>query len=77
MDVIIPFLLAALIDNGVEKEDINYIVKLGVILVVLALLSLLFGVLAGKFAAKASAGFAKNLRHDMYYNIQNFSFNIF
>ena len=74
MDVIIPFLLAFLIDEGVEKGNINYIVKLGAVLVGLALLSLLFGALAGKFAAKASAGFAKNLRHDMSYNIQNFSF---
>lgn len=75
MDVVIPFLLAYLIDNGVEKGDINYIVKLGAVLVVLALSSLVFGVLAGKLAAKASAGFARNLRHDMYYNIQNFSFS--
>ena len=75
IDVIIPFLLAFLIDEGVEKGNINYIVKLGAILVGLALFSLLFGALAGRFAAKAATGFAKNLRHDMYYNVQNFSFS--
>ena len=74
MDVLIPFLLAFLIDYGIEKGDINYIVKLGTVLVGMALLSLLFGVLAGRFAAKAATGFACNLRHDMYHNIQNFSF---
>jgi len=75
LEVIIPFLMAYLIDNGIEAGNMNEIVKIGVILVVLALLSLTFGALSGRYAAKASTGFACNLRHDMYYNIQNFSFH--
>ena len=75
MEVIIPFLMADLIDNGINKGDLPYIIKMGTVLFVCAMVSLLFGVLAGKFAAKASAGFAKNLRHDMFYNVQNFSFS--
>ena len=74
LEVIIPFLMASLIDKGIEAGDMSEIVKVGGILVVMAFLSLLFGALAGRYAAKASTGFAANLRHDMYYNIQNFSF---
>ncbi len=75
MEIIIPFLMADLIDNGINKGNLPYIIKMGTVLFVCAMVSLLFGVLAGKFAAKASAGFAKNLRHDMFYNVQNFSFS--
>ncbi len=75
IEVIIPFLMASLIDLGIEKGDFNYILKMGGILALLSLVSLLFGALSGKFAAAASAGFAKNLRKDMYYNVQNFSFS--
>ncbi len=74
LEVIIPFLMASLIDKGIEAGNMSEIVRIGGILVVMAFLSLLFGALAGRFAAKASTGFAANLRHDMYYNIQNFSF---
>jgi len=74
LEVIIPFLMAYLIDYGIEAGNMNEIIKIGVILVVLAFLSLAFGALSGRYAAKASTGFACNLRHDMYYNIQNFSF---
>ena len=74
MEVIIPLLMANLIDFGIEKGDMGYIWKMGLGLLVAALLSLFFGVAAGKAAAYASAGFAKNLRQDMYYNVQNFSF---
>jgi ATP-binding cassette subfamily B protein len=75
MDVIIPILMAKIIDNGIEPGDMNYIWKMGSILIIAAAASFLFGVSSGKLAARASAGFAKNLRHDMYYNIQNFSFS--
>ena len=74
MEVIIPLLMVELIDRGIDMGDMNMIIKIGIALVVLAILSLIFGALAGKFAAKASTGFACNLRHDMYYNVQNFSF---
>lgn len=75
LDVLIPYLMSILIDNGINTGDMNYILKFGSLLVVLAFLTILFGVLAGKYSAIASAGFAKNLRKDMYYNIQNFSFS--
>ena len=74
MEILIPTLMAALIDNGVNKGDVRYVCILGCIMAVMAGLSLLFGVLAGRYAAKASAGFARNLRKSMYENIQTFSF---
>ena len=75
LEVAIPFLMANLIDHGVGAGDIEYITKMGVYLVIAALVSLTFGVLAGRAAAEAAAGFARNLRHDMYYTVQNFSFS--
>lgn len=75
MEVIIPVLMARLIDFGIEAQNLGYIWKMGILLAVTAMISLMFGVLSGKYAAKASAGFAKNLRKDMYYNVQNFSFS--
>lgn len=75
MEVIIPFLMANLIDDGMNKGNMSVIWKIGTILVVLALTSLCFGALSGKFAASASAGYAKNLRRNMYYNVQNYSFS--
>ncbi len=74
MEVFIPFLMGKLIDEGIYKSDLPYVVKTGLLLVVMCVLSLIFGVAAGTFAARASAGFAKNLRHDMFHNIQSFSF---
>jgi ATP-binding cassette subfamily B protein len=74
LEVLIPFLMADLIDNGIEKGDMGYTVKMGLLLILLAIFAMLFGTLCAHFAAKASAGFAHNLRQDMYYNIQNFSF---
>ena len=74
MEVVIPYLMAKIIDIGVQNGDLNYIFKIGAILVVSAFLSLTFGMLSGRFAAKASSGFAKNLRKGMFYNIQNYSF---
>lgn len=75
MEVLIPFFMAWIIDVGLEQADLPYTLRMGIVLVVLALLSLIFGVLSGKYAAKASAGFATNLRKDMFYRIQDFSFS--
>ncbi len=75
MEIIIPLLMAKIIDNGVSKGDINYVVKIGIIMIGIALLSLTFGILGGRFGARASTGFARNIRKSMYYNIQNFSFS--
>ena len=75
MEVIIPLLLAKLIDEGVNVGNMPMILKIGLELIFVAILSLTFGVIAAKLAAKAANGFAKNLRHDMYYNVQNFSFS--
>ena len=74
MEVLIPYLMARIIDVGIQNSDLNYIFKVGAILVLSAFLSLTFGMLSGRYAAKASAGFAKNLRQGMFYNIQNYSF---
>lgn len=74
MEVIIPMLMSMLIDYGIEKNDMGYIVNIGLLLIACAILSLFFGAMAGKTAAKASAGFARNLRHDMFYSLQDFSF---
>ena len=74
LEVLLPFLMARLVDDGVEKENMDYILKMGGALAVVAFAALLFGALSGKFAAEASAGFARNLRHDMFYKIQEYSF---
>ncbi|WP_352406717.1 ABC transporter ATP-binding protein [Acetoanaerobium noterae] len=75
MEVLIPFLMADLIDKGIDGGNIPLIIKLGAALLIGAFISLFFGALAGKTAATASAGFAKNLRKGMFYNIQDFSFS--
>ena len=74
MEIIIPLVLAILIDDGINGGNMDMILRLGLILFIFAILSLIFGILAGKYAASASAGFARNLRHDMFHNVQNFSF---
>ena len=74
MEIAIPFLLSKLIDEGIANNDTKQITILGIMLVLSAGLSLVFGVLSGRFAAKASSGFAKNLREDIYNKIQDFSF---
>ena len=74
MEVLIPLLMANIIDIGIMQGDMGYIVKTGVLLVVMAILALFFGAKAGQLAAIASAGYAKNLRHDIFYKIQDFSF---
>ena len=75
MEVVIPLLMSFLIDNGIEKGDMGYIGKIGLLLALCAVVSLLFGVLSGRCAARASTGFAANLRKDMYYAVQKFSFS--
>ena len=75
LEVIIPLLMAMIIDNGVGKGDMKYVTIVGVTMLVMAFLSLTLGALAGKTGARASAGFAKNLRQGMYYKIQEYSFS--
>ena len=75
MDVVIPMLISNLIDYGITPGNMDYIYTVGFQLVVACLVALALGVLSGRHAAKASAGFAKNLRKDMYYNVQNFAFS--
>ena len=74
MEVLIPLQMAKIIDEGIQKQNLSYIIQMGVILVIMAMFALYFGVKAGSYAAKAAAGFAKNLRHDIFYRIQDFSF---
>ncbi len=74
MEVLIPLQMAKIIDVGIAQGNLPYIVRMGVILVAMAMTALFFGAMAGKFAAVAAAGYAKNLRHDIFYKIQNFSF---
>ena len=74
MEILIPLLMAKLIDDGIDMGDMNVIVKYGLILLAAALLTMFFGSAAGVTAANASAGFAKNVRRGMYYKIQEFSF---
>ena len=74
MEVLIPLEMAKIIDVGIANGDLGYIIQRGVILVVMAMLALYFGVQAGNMAAVAAAGYAKNLRHDIFYKVQDFSF---
>jgi len=75
METIIPLLMAWIIDNGVGKGDMKYVCIVGAVMIAVSFVSLTCGVLSGKHAARASTGFARNLRRAMYYNIQNFSFS--
>ena len=75
MEVVIPYYMGKLLDNGINAGDMNYIIKIGSMLAVFCVMSMIFGVLSGKYAAYASVGFAKNLRHDMFHNVQSFSFS--
>ena len=75
MDVIMPLIMAGLIDNGIEKSDTNAILRYGGLLFLCALFALAMGTLGGRTAAIASAGFAKNLRHNLFERIQGFSFS--
>ena len=75
MEVIIPLLMANMIDLGIDAGNMGYILKIGAALLVTSFLSLFFGVFAGRFAATASAGYARNLRESMFHNVQTFSFS--
>lgn len=75
LEIVIPTVMALLIDNGITQKNMNYVWMMGLVLIAAAGLSLISGILAGRTAAVASAGFARNLRHDMFYNVQNFSFS--
>ena len=74
MEILIPFVTAKIIDEGINGQDMSKVYMYGGLMLVLAFLSLFFGVMAGKFAASASTGFACNLREGMYRNVQEFSF---
>ena len=74
MEVLIPMEMAKIIDIGIAQGNLGYIMQRGLILVIMAMLALWFGVLAGNMAAVAGAGYAKNLRHDIFYKVQDFSF---
>ena len=75
METVIPLMMASIIDNGVEKGDIHHIYVMGGLMIVTACVSLFAGVMGGKYGARASTGFARNLRKAMYENIQTFSFS--
>ena len=75
MEVVIPAVMALLIDRGIDAHNMGEIWKYGIILIVCAALALVFGAAAGTYAARASTGFARNLRHDMYYAVQDYSFS--
>jgi len=75
MEVLIPLVMANLYDYGIKLQDMNVVLTRSALLILLALTSLAFGVASANFASKAATGFAKNLRHDMYHHVQNFSFS--
>lgn len=75
LEIVIPTMMAYMIDYGISKGDMNYVFWMGLALIAVAMVALVTGVLAGRHAAIASAGFARNLRHDMFYNVQKFSFS--
>lgn len=75
MEVLIPALMARVIDVGVSQGNISYTIRMSILLVICAFFSMLFGVMGAKTASIASSGFARNLRHDLYYKIQDFSFS--
>lgn len=75
MEVLIPFIMAKIIDVGVANRDVSYVIKVGAIMICTALLSLFFGVIAARFASVASLGFARNLRRRLFKKVQDFSFS--
>lgn len=74
-EVLIPVVMAALIDRGIDAGDQGEILRIGALLIVMAICALVFGILSGSAAADASAGLARNLRHDIYHHVQDFSFS--
>ena len=75
MEVLMPFEMADMLDHGINAGNMDFVIQSGIRLVIYACLTILFGNLAGRAASTAACGFGKNLRQDMYYNIQNFSFS--
>lgn len=75
MEVLIPFFMASLIDKGISAGNMAYVTRMGAVLIVFALISLSAGIFSGSYAAKATTGLAANLRHDMFRNLQTFSFS--
>lgn len=75
MEVLLPFITALIIDNGLEQSNMSAIIKYGILMLVMALVSLFSGAMAGKYAASASSGFACNLRESMYVRVQDYSFS--
>ena len=74
MEVLIPTLMAGFMDSGVKTDDMSYVLRQGGLLLLCAMASLCFGILSATFASRAAAGFAKNLRKDMFYKVQTYSF---
>ena len=75
MEMMIPYLMASIIDDGVNAGDMGHIYKVGAVMIVAAFVGLFAGIMGGRFGAKASTGFARNLREAMFRNIQTFSFS--
>ena len=75
LEVIIPFVMSFLIDDGIKKQNIKVTIMWGAVMALLAAVSLLFGALSGRFSSVASAGFATNLRRDIFHKVQDFSFS--
>ena len=75
MEVLIPYVMANIIDKGINKGDVGYVAKMGGVMVCMAIVSLFFGAIAGRFSAVAAVGFAKNLRGAMFRKVQEFSFS--
>ncbi len=75
MEILIPLVMANLVDYGIEAGDLGVVTRDGLILIAIAILSMFFGVAAGVTASRASAGFGRNLRHDMYYKVQEYAFS--
>ncbi|WP_373836765.1 ABC transporter ATP-binding protein [Jeotgalibaca arthritidis] len=75
MEIFIPFLMAKVLDRGLLTGDIQYVLKIGALMFIIACLSMVFGVLAGKFSSDAAVGFSTNIRQDVYENIQTFAFD--
>lgn len=74
VEIFIPFIMAKIIDVGISEHDTDTLISLGIILIICVILGIFFGILSGSYSATASAGFAQNLRQDMYYKIQEYSF---
>ena len=75
MEVLIPLVMVKLYDYGITMQNMSVVVRQSVLLIILAVCSLTFGVASAFFASRAGTGFAKNLRHDMFHHVQNFSFS--